>query len=51
MTYQWQVASATNIAGQLISPSNVTDGGDITGSGTSVLSFSSAAVGDSGYYA
>src|ERR1017187_3115156 len=51
MTYQWRVASATNGAGQLISPSNVSDGGDIAGSATSVLSFSSAVVGDSGYYA
>ncbi|HEV2691516.1 MAG TPA: hypothetical protein VG347_01330 [Verrucomicrobiae bacterium] len=50
MTYQWQVASSTN-AGQLVSPSNVTDGGDISGSATSILSFSSAVVGDSGYYA
>ena len=51
MTYQWQVASATNGAGQLISPGNVSDGGGITGSATSVLSFSSATVSDSGYYA
>ncbi len=50
MTYQWQVASATNAAGQLVSPSNVTDGGDITGSATNIISFSSAVVGDSGYY-
>jgi hypothetical protein len=51
MTYQWQVASATNGAGQLISPSNVSDGGDISGSATSILSFSSASVSDSGFYA
>lgn len=51
MTYQWQVAGSTNGAGQLVSPSNVTDAGDITGSTTSVLSFSSATVTDSGYYA
>jgi hypothetical protein len=51
MTYQWQVASATNGAGQLISPTNVIDGGDITGSATSILSFSSTVTNDSGYYA
>jgi hypothetical protein len=51
MTYQWQVASSTNALGQLVSPSNVTDGGDITGSSTNILSFANAVVGDSGYYA
>jgi hypothetical protein len=50
MTYKWQVASSTNGAGQLVSPSDVSDSGDITGSKTNLLSFSSAVVGDTGNY-
>ena len=51
MAYQWQVASSTNAQGRLVSPANLVDGGDITGSSTNILSFSSAVTGDSGFYA
>ncbi|HTB86084.1 MAG TPA: hypothetical protein VK742_20730 [Candidatus Sulfotelmatobacter sp.] len=49
MTYQWQVAASTNLAGQPVSPVNVTSG-DISGVNSNAIAFTSSQPGDSGYY-